>query len=192
MVTLAYRNKERLGTLNNSILNKRERNRIKLLPNSPSQIEFTRIINGEIMTRFSLLFLSFFITLTAAPTPPSFEELVKKSDFIAKTKLVNLKEKQLNKNLIAINTTAEILKQYKANPPLPNKIDLAFTVLPEVYGKWLKAPPKEGEYVIFYINKEVKDGKGKTSKIITLYEPHVFAFREWTEELEKRLLEATK
>jgi hypothetical protein len=144
------------------------------------------------MTRFILLFLSFLITLTAAPTPPTFEELVKKSDFIAKTKLVNLKEKQINKNLIAINTTAEITKQYKAKTTMPDKIDLAFTVLPEVYGKWLKVPPKEGEYVIFYINKEIKDGKGNSSSIITLYEPHVFAFREWTEELEKRLIEANK
>lgn len=144
------------------------------------------------MTRFTILLLGFLINLTAAPTPPSFEELVKKSDFIAKTKLVNLKQKQINKNLIAINTTAEIIKQYKANPPMPNKIDLVFTVLPEVFGKWLKTPPKEGEYVIFYINKEIKDGKGKTNTIITLYEPHIFAFREWTEELENRLLEATK
>ena len=136
------------------------------------------------MTRFTLLFLGLFLTLSAAPTPPTFEELVQKSDYIAKTKLINLKEKQINKNLIAINTTAEILKQYK--------LDLAFTVLPEVYGKWLKAPPKEGEYVIFYINKEIKDNKGNKSSIITLYEPHVFAFREWTEELEKRLLEANK
>lgn len=144
------------------------------------------------MTRFTLLFLSFLVTLSAAPTPPSFEELVKKSDFIAKTKLVNLKEKQVNKNLIAINTTAEIIKQYKPTVKMPDKIDLAFTVLPEVYGKWLKVPPKEGEYVIFYINKEIKDNKGNVSKVITLYEPHVFAFREWTEELEKRLLEANK
>ena len=144
------------------------------------------------MNRFTLLFLGFVLTLSAAPTPPSFEEVVKKSDFIAKTKLVNLKEKQINKNLIAINTTAEIGKQYKAKTPMPDKIDLAFTVLPEVYGKWLKAPPKEGEYVIFYINKEIKDGKGNANTIITLYEPHVFAFREWTEDLEKRLLEATK
>ena len=138
------------------------------------------------MNRFTLLFLGFVLTLSAAPTPPSFEELVKKSDFIAKTKLVNLKEKQINKNLIAINTTAEIGKQYKAKTPMPDKIDLAFTVLPEVYGKWLKAPPKEGEYVIFYINKEIKDGKGNANTIITLYEPNVFALREWTEDLEKR------
>ena len=144
------------------------------------------------MTRFTLLFLGLFLTLSAAPTPPTFEELVQKSDYIAKTKLINLKEKQINKNLIAINTTAEILKQYKAKTTLPNKLDLAFTVLPEVYGKWLKAPPKEGEYVIFYINKEIKDNKGNKSSIITLYEPHVFAFREWTEELEKSLLEANK
>jgi hypothetical protein len=144
------------------------------------------------MTRFTLLFLGFLLALSAAPTPPTFEELVKKSDFIAKTKLVNLKEKQINKNLIAINTTAEITKQYKPKTAMPDKIDLAFTVLPEVYGKWLKAPPKEGEYVIFYMNKEVKDKDGKAKTIITLYEPHVFAFREWTEELEKRLLEANK
>ncbi len=144
------------------------------------------------MTRFTLLFLGFLLALSAAPTPPTFEELVKKSDFIAKTKLVNLKEKQISKNLIAINTTAEIGKQYKAKTTMPDRIDLAFTVLPEVYGKWLKAPPKEGEYVIFYMNKEVKDKDGKAKTIITLYEPHVFAFREWTEELEKRLLEANK
>jgi len=144
------------------------------------------------MTKFTLLFLVLLLSLSAAPTPPSFEELVKKSDFIAKTKLMNLKEKQINKNLISINTTAEIVKQYKAKTPMPDKIDLAFTVLPEVYGKWLKVPPKEGEYVIFYINKEIKDSRGNSRSIITLYEPHVFAFREWTEELEKRLSDANK
>ncbi|HMV42628.1 MAG TPA: hypothetical protein PK079_13200 [Leptospiraceae bacterium] len=144
------------------------------------------------MKIFLLSFFCILLYAEAAPTPPSFEELFKKSDYIAKTKLVNLKEKQINKNLIAINTTAEVLKQYKAVSPMPEKIDLAFTVLPEVYGKWLKVPPKEGEYVIFYINKEVKDGKGNRHTIISLYEPHVFAFREWTEELEKRLLESGK
>ena len=144
------------------------------------------------MTKFTLLFLGFILAVNTAPTPPSFEELVKKSDFIAKTKLVNLKEKPMSKNLIAINTTAEIGTQYKAKTPMPEKIELAFTVLPEVYGKWLKTPPKEGEYVIFYINKEIKDNKGNAKTIITLYEPHVFAFREWTEELEKRLIEVNK
>lgn len=144
------------------------------------------------MTRFTLLFLGFILAASAAPTPPSFEELVKKSDFIAKTKLVNLKEKQISKNLISINTTAEIGKQYKAKTPMPDKVELAFSVLPEFYGKWLKAPPKEGEYVIFYINKEIKDSKGNEKTVISLYEPHVFAFREWTEELEKRLIEANK
>lgn len=144
------------------------------------------------MIKFLVIFISLLSFLQAAPTPPSFEELVKKSDFIAKTKLVNLKEKQINKNLIAITTSAEILKQYKGQSQMPEKLDLAFTVLPEVYGKWLKAPPKEGEYVIFYINKEVKDSKGNKNTIITLFEPHVFAFREWTEELEKRLLESHK
>ena len=152
------------------------------------------------MTRFTLLFLGFILAANAAPTPPSFEELVKKSDFIAKTKLVNLKEKQINKNLISISTTAEIGKQYKAKTPMPDKVELAFSVLPEFYGKWLKAPPKEGEYVIFYINKEIKDSKEikeyldyfNEKTVISLYEPHVFAFREWTEELEKRLIEANK
>ena len=75
---------------------------------------------------------------------------------------------------------------------MPDKVELAFSVLPEFYGKWLKAPPKEGEYVIFYINKEIKDSKGNEKTVISLYEPHVFAFREWTEELEKRLIEANK
>jgi hypothetical protein len=144
------------------------------------------------MNRFTLLFLGFLITLNAAPTPPSFEELVKKSDFIAKTKLVNLKKTTVSENLTVINTTGEIIKKYKAKTPMPDKIDLAFNVLPKIYGRWLKAPPEEGEYVIFYINKTVKDNKGNVSSVITLYEPHVFAFREWTEELEKRLLEANK
>lgn len=106
------------------------------------------------MTRFTLLFLGFILAASAAPTPPSFEELVKKSDFIAKTKLVNLKEKQISKNLIAINTTAEIGKQYKAKTPMPDKVELAFSVLPEFYGKWLKALPKKVNMLSFISTKK--------------------------------------
>ena len=67
---------------------------------------------------------------------------------------------------------------------MPDKIDLAFTVLPEVYGKWLKAPPKKEVYLSLY-QQGNQGRKGNANTIITLYEPHVFAFREWTEDLEK-------
>lgn len=139
---------------------------------------------------FGLLFLV--TSLLAAPTPPSIEELIANSDYIAKSKLTGLKEKQISKNTISVHANSEILKVYKAKDKMPPKLDLAFTILPEVFGKWLKASPKEGEYVLFYISKEIKDSSGKKKAIITLYEPHIFAFREWSEELEKTITQSVK
>jgi hypothetical protein len=53
------------------------------------------------------LFL-FCLGIYAVPTPPTIEELIKNSDFIAKSRLVKLKENKLNKYTISVNATAEI------------------------------------------------------------------------------------
>lgn len=138
-----------------------------------------------------ILLLSVFPAL-ALPTPPSIEELVKESDFIAKSKISNVKQNQLSTNTISVSAETEILKAYKKNGKLPQKFNLAFIVFPEVLGKWLRAAPPEGEYIIFYIRKKVKDSSGKESEIISLYEPHPFAFREWSRELEDKLVILSK
>jgi hypothetical protein len=59
--------------------------------------------------------------------------------------------------------------------------------LPEYFGKWLKAVPKEDEYILFFVEREIKDRKGNPKKTIGLYEPHVFAFKALDPELEKIL-----
>ncbi|MBE7413587.1 MAG: hypothetical protein L6Q54_06105 [Leptospiraceae bacterium] len=126
------------------------------------------------------------------PTPPEFEELVKNSDFIAKSKLTNVRQNKLGKNTISVGAEVEILKLYKSKGSIPNKLNIAFIIFPEYFGKWLREAPPEGEYIIFYIKKKVKDSSGKEGEIITLFEPHPFAFKEYSEETEKRILNLSK
>ena len=75
---------------------------------------------------------------------------------------------------------------------MPAKLDIAFMVLPNLYGKWLKATPNEGEYILFFINKVVKDSKGNLTNVIALYEPHPFAIHDYTKEYENKLRKALK
>ncbi len=137
-----------------------------------------------------ILFLA--LSASAIPTPPEFEELVKNSDFIAKSKLTNVRQNKLGKNTVSVGAEAEILKLYKTNGKMPNKLSLAFIIFPEYFGKWLREAPPEGEYIIFYIKKKVKDSSGKEGEVISLYEPHPFAFKEYSEETEKKILNLIK
>ena len=133
----------------------------------------------------------FLLLITAqiysVPTPPTLEELILKSDYIAKTKLTKIRESKLNKYSISVNAIAQIQTVYKEKTTMPPSIDLAFMVLPEFYGKWLKMVPSENEYILFYVQKEFKNSKGNINHSIILYEPHVFAFREVTKEIEEKL-----
>jgi hypothetical protein len=134
------------------------------------------------------LFLLLFATqLFSVPTPPTLEELISKSDYIAKTKLTKIRETKLNKYSTSVNAIAQIQTVYKEKTAMPSSIDLAFMVLPEFYGKWLKMVPAENEYILFYVQKEFKNSKGNTTNSIILYEPHVFAFKEVTNEIEEKL-----
>ncbi|EMO62722.1 hypothetical protein LEP1GSC133_3529 [Leptospira borgpetersenii serovar Pomona str. 200901868] len=62
-------------------------------------------------------------------------------------------------------------------------------IFPELLGKWLKAAPPEGDYILFLNQKTVKDSKGNESQLITLYEPHPFAFKEYSRETEDKIRE---
>lgn len=132
------------------------------------------------------------IPLFSLPTPPSLEELIRESDYIAKVKISKIKEKKVSKTDISVTCTGEILEAYKTPAPMPAKLDIAFMVLPDVYGKWLKVTPKEGEYILFFINKVVKDSKGNLTNVIALYEPHPFAIHDYTKEYENKLRKALK
>lgn len=39
----------------------------------------------------------------------------------------------------------------------------------------------------FLIKKKVKDSKGKETEVVALYEPHPYAFREYSKELEEKI-----
>ncbi len=132
------------------------------------------------------------IPLFSLPTPPSLEELIRESDYIAKVKISKIKEKKVSKTDISVTCTGEILEAYKTPAPMPAKLDIAFMVLPDVYGKWLKVTPNEGEYILFFINKVVKDSKGNLTNVIALYEPHPFAIHDYTKEYENKLRKALK
>lgn len=132
------------------------------------------------------------IPLFPLPTPPSLEELIRESDYIAKVKISKIKEKKVSKTDISVTCTGEILEAYKTPAPMPAKLDIAFMVLPDVYGKWLKVTPNEGEYILFFINKVVKDSKGNLTNVIALYEPHPFAIHDYTKEYENKLRKALK
>lgn len=45
--------------------------------------------------------------------------------------------------------TVEILKPWKGGEKLPAKFEIAFMIFPELLGKWLKAAPPEGDYILF-------------------------------------------
>ena len=136
--------------------------------------------------------LTFATSVFAIPTPPEFEELVKNSDFIAKSKLTNIRQNKLSKNTVSVGVEVEIVKLYKKNGNIPNKMNLAFIIFPEYFGKWLREAPPEGEYIIFYVKKKVKDSSGKEGEVISLYEPHPFAFKEYSEETEQKILKLLK
>lgn len=138
------------------------------------------------------IFFLLSVSIFAIPTPPEFEELVKNSDFIAKSKLTNIRQNKLSKNTVSVGMEVEIVKLYKKNGTIPDKMNLAFIIFPEYFGKWLREAPPEGEYIIFYIKKKVKDSSGKVAEVISLYEPHPFAFKEYSEETEKKILNLIK
>ena len=132
------------------------------------------------------------IPLFSLPTPPSLEELIRESDYIAKVRISKIKEKKVSKTDISVTCTGEILEAYKTPAPMPAKLDIAFMVLPDVYGKWLKVTPNEGEYILFFINKVVKDSKGNLTNVIALYEPNPFAIHDYTKDYENKLRKALK
>ena len=142
--------------------------------------------------RTILIFLFTLNSLFSLPTPPSLDELIADSDYVARVKLSKIKEKKLSKSEISVSCLGEILEAYKTPSPMPAKLDIAFMVLPEVYGKWLKVTPKEGEYILFFINKVVKDAGGNLNNVITLYEPHPFAIYDYSKEYEKKIRKALK
>jgi len=149
--------------------------------------------NRRFLNLIAILLIIFLnIPILSLPTPPSLDELIKESDYIAKVRISKIKEKKVSKTDISVTCTGEILEAYKTPSPMPAKLDIAFMVLPEVYGKWLKATPNEGEYILFFINKVVKDSKGNLTNVIALYEPHPFAIHDFTKEYENKLRKALK
>ncbi|PJZ65893.1 hypothetical protein CH371_10180 [Leptospira wolffii] len=140
----------------------------------------------------SFLFILYLSPLTALTPPPSLDSQVGASNFIALARLSNVKESKISSNSVSVTATVEILKPLKGGKDLPQKFDLAFLIFPELIGKWLKAPPQEGDYILFLIKKKVKDSKGTESEVIALYEPHPYAFREYNKELEENILSLVK
>lgn len=169
---------------------------MKLIPIQNKSIIKFRKINWDILyiksnyifnsAKLYIIFL-FTFSLLAVPTPPSLEELIEQSDLIAKTKLTKLKQNTINSATISVNAKLEFFKVYKGKDISFDKMDLAFTVLPELYGKFLKKVPEEGDYILFFNKKEIKDSKGNPKTIYILYDPNVFAFKEVTSELESKL-----
>ena len=128
-----------------------------------------------------ILILLFISPISALTPPPSLESQVSSSDFIALAKLSNVKESKISSNSISVTANVEILRSLKGGKELPQKFDIAFLIFPELFGKWLKAAPQEGEY-----------SKGVQSEVIGLYEPHPYAFREYNKPLEENILSLIK
>lgn len=133
--------------------------------------------------------LFFTLPLLSVPTPPTLEHQVKNSDYIALTRITNVREKKISETSISVIATVEILKPWKGGEKLPAKFEIGFMIFPELLGKWLKAAPPEGDYILFLNQKTVKDSKGNESQLITLYEPHPFAFKEYSRETEDKIRE---
>ncbi len=153
-------------------------------PSYPNRLFLTLIAN--------LLIILLNIPIFSVPTPPSLDELIRESDYVAKVRISKIKEKKISKSEFSVTCMGEVLEAYKTPSPLPAKLDIAFMVLPDMYGKWLKATPSEGDYILFFINKVVKDSKGNLTNVIALYEPHPFAIHDYTKEYEAKVRKALK
>ncbi|TGK33827.1 hypothetical protein EHQ12_08575 [Leptospira gomenensis] len=129
------------------------------------------------------------LPLFPLPVPPSLESQVKNSDYIALSRITNVREKKISETSVSVTATVEVLKPWKGAEKLPAKFEIGFMIFPEFLGKWLRAAPPEGDYVLFFIQKTVKDSKGNESQLIALYEPHPFAFKEYTRETEDKIRE---
>ena len=146
--------------------------------------------NPAIRTILIILLCSY--PIFSLPTPPSLEELIADSDYVARVKLSKIREKKLSKSEISVTCQGEVLEAYKTPAPMPAKLDIAFMVLPEIYGKWLKTTPKEGDYILFFVNKVVRDASGNLNNVIALYEPHPFAIYDYSKDTEKKIRKAMK
>ncbi|XDD52445.1 hypothetical protein AB3N59_19110 [Leptospira sp. WS92.C1] len=134
-------------------------------------------------------FLLITIPLLPLSTPPTLENQVKSSDYIALTRITNVHEKKISATSISVTATVEILKPWKGGEKLLPKFEIGFMIFPDLLGKWLRASPPEGDYILFLIQKTVKDSKGNESQTIALYEPHPFAFKEYSRETEDKIKE---
>ncbi|EMJ96578.1 LIC_20196 family exoprotein [Leptospira alstonii] len=136
--------------------------------------------------------LLFTLPLLSVPTPPTLENQVKNSDYIALTRITNVRETKISETSISVTATVEVLKPWKGGEKLPTKFEIGFMIFPELLGKWLKAAPPEGDYILFLNQKTVKDSKGNESSLIVLYEPHPFAFKEYSRETEDKIRETVQ
>ncbi|TGK19985.1 hypothetical protein EHO61_05565 [Leptospira fluminis] len=132
-------------------------------------------------------FVFLIVPVYALTPPPGLESQVNHSDFIVLARLSNVKESKISAQSVSVTASVEVLKPIKGGSDLPSKFDLAFMIFPEYFGKWLKASPQEGDYILFLIKKKVKDSKGKETEVVALYEPHPYAFREYSKELEEKI-----
>lgn len=141
---------------------------------------------------FSFLIFLVSLPLFSLPTPPRLEELVKDSDYIAKVKLTKCIQKKLTEKEISVTCKGDVQEAYKTKAPLPGKMDIAFLIFPEKFGKWLRVAPKEGDYILHFIDREATDSKGTPRNLIVLYEPHPFAIHEYSLEYETKIRNALK
>lgn len=137
-------------------------------------------------------FLLLTLPILSVPTLPTLETQVKNSDYIALTRITNVRETKISETSISVTATIEILKPWKGAEKLPPKFEIGFMIFPELLGKWLKASPPEGDYILFLNQKKVKDSKGNESSLIVLYEPHPFAFKEYSRAIENEIVEVVR
>lgn len=147
-------------------------------------------MNLKALSWISFLLLT--LPILSVPTPPTLETQVKNSDYIALTRITNVRETKISETSISVTATIEILKPWKGAEKLPPKFEIGFMIFPELLGKWLKASPPEGDYILFLNQKKVKDSKGNESSLIVLYEPHPFAFKEYSRAIESEIVEVVR
>lgn len=148
--------------------------------------------NTQLISKLSYLFCILSFPLFSLPTPPRLEELVRDSDYIARVKLSGCIQKKITEKEISVNCKGDILEAYKTKTPLPGRLNIGFMVLPEKFGKWLRSPPREGEYILHFINREATDSRGNQRNLVVLYEPHPFAIHEYSKEYETKIRTALK
>ncbi|MCB1176501.1 MAG: hypothetical protein KDK36_02875 [Leptospiraceae bacterium] len=126
------------------------------------------------------------------PEPIELSQLIKECDYVARVTIDEVHHKKIKTGLLSASMEVTVKRAFKAETPLPPKIELSFIVNQRQYGKSLVSLPEKGEYILFMNRKIFLFFFGKKFESFILYEPHPFAIQNYSGELENKIIKILK